>query len=317
MNTSKFITAVIGSGRITTAEPITRVDYGLNLKIKGVELPATYQVDFSISEEGGESVTVIGDAQGAEIPEYMIKTGKDIYAFLFWVGDGYGRRVKKIHIPNDAGPERTNETPEPAEQSVIDQTIAALNEAVSHAPRIGDDGTWEIWDAEQGEYVSTGAQASSNLHYVHIAEDTFFINTDADGYVRKAPYTRQSTFEAYIDGVRVPCTMRLWGNSQQGINWNVSRQTTASQIGLFEVWVQQDQKPLIQLSPSYRANVYFDFEDGTTISEHLSFHVVHDGGDYVLTDEDKQEIADLIEPAIIVQNGMLCAVYEEEEVTTF
>lgn len=162
MNTSKFITAVIGSERITTAETITRVDYGLRLKIKGIALPDSYEVDFSQNEEGGESVTVIGDAQGAEIPHYFIRSGKDIYAFLFWTGDGYGRRVKKIRIPNEAGPERTNETPEPAEQSVIDQTIAALNEAVSHAPRIGSTGYWEIWDAEEGEYVSTGERASGS-----------------------------------------------------------------------------------------------------------------------------------------------------------
>ena len=159
MNTSNIITAVVGNEKITIAEPITRVDYGLRLKIKGISLPDTYEVDFSKSEEGGESVTVIGNADGAEIPLFLIKTGKDIYAWLYWVGEGYGKRVKKIMIPNDAGPERTDIVPEPAEQSVIDQTIARLNEAVAHAPRIGDTGYWEIWDPEEGEYVNTGEKA--------------------------------------------------------------------------------------------------------------------------------------------------------------
>ena len=173
MNTSKFITAVVGNEKITYAEPITRVDYGLRLRIKGIALPDSYEVDFSQNEEGGESVTVIGDAQGAEIPAFLIKTGKDIYAFLFWVGEGYGRRVKKIMIPNEAGPDRTDIAPEPAEQSVIDQTIAKLNGAVSHAPRIGTDGCWELWDPEQGEYVSTGKNTKGDTGNsgVYIGDD--------------------------------------------------------------------------------------------------------------------------------------------------
>lgn len=189
MNTSKFITAVVGNEKITYAEPITRVDYGLRLRIKGIALPDSYEVDFSQNEEGGESVTVIGDAQGAEIPAFLIKTGKDIYAFLFWVGEGYGRRVKKIMIPNEAGPDRTDIAPEPAEQSVIDQTIAKLNGAVSHAPRIGTDGCWELWDPEQGEYVSTGKNTKGDTGNsgVYIGDDeptdediNVWIDTDGD-----------------------------------------------------------------------------------------------------------------------------------------
>ena len=316
MNTSKFITAVVGNEKITYAEPITRVDYGLRLRIKGIALPDSYEVDFSQNEEGGESVTVIGDAQGAEIPAFLIKTGKDIYAFLFWVGEGYGRRVKKIMIPNEAGPDRTDIAPEPAEQSVIDQTIAKLNEAVSHAPRIGTDGCWELWDPEQGEYVSTGERASSNLHYVWMPQDSFIINTDADGYVRNTPFVRQMQFAAYIDGARVPCTMRFWGNSYQGIHWNVNWQTTAERYGQYEIGVSVDTKPLEQVSPSYSATVFFDFADGTTVDKKISFHVVRDGtkGDtYELTEEDKQEIADLVAIPLVVSDGALCAIYEEED----
>ena len=311
MNTSKYITAVIGSGKVTTAEAITIVDYGLKLRIKGVELPATYQVDFSNNDEGGEAVTVIGDAQGAEIPVFLIKTGKDIYAWLYWAGEDYGRRVKKIYIPNDAGPERSDITPEPAQQSVIDQTIAALNDAVEHAPRIGEDGYWYVWDPEEGDYVSTGDKASAGLHTVRMWQDAFIINTDAEGYVRKTNFTRQTSFAGYIDGVQVPVTMRFWGASQQGINWNVNWQATAERLGQFEVWTPVDTQPLTQLSPSYRANVFFDFEDGTTVSDHINFHVVRDGADYVLTDADKQEIADMVDIPLVVEDGLLCAVYEE------
>ena len=158
MNTSKYITAVVGSEKITIAEPVTRVDYGLRLRIKGIALPDSYEVDFSKNEEGGESVTVIGDAQGAEIPAFLIKTGKDIYAFLYWTGEGYGRRVKKIQIPNEAGPERTDIVPEPAEQSVIDQTIARLNEAARRAEEAAS--TLKDPDVEI-EMIEEGSEASA------------------------------------------------------------------------------------------------------------------------------------------------------------
>lgn len=189
MNTTKFVTVVVGSDKVSVAEPITRVDHGLRLRIKGVALPATYEVDFSLSEKSGESVTVIGDAQGAEIPIDHIRTGKNIYAWIYWVGEDYGRRVKEVMIPNDAGPDRTDITPEPAEQSVIDQTISKLNEAVSHAPRIGTDGCWELWDPEQGEYVSTGenSKGETGNSGVYIGDDeptdediNVWIDTDGD-----------------------------------------------------------------------------------------------------------------------------------------
>lgn len=218
MNTTKFVTVVVGSDKVSVAEPITRVDHGLRLRIKGVALPATYEVDFSLSEKSGESVTVIGDAKGAEIPIDYIRTGKNIYAWIYWVGEDYGRRVKEVMIPNDAGPDRTDITPEPAEQSVIDQTISKLNEAVSHAPRIGTDGCWELWDPEQGEYVSTGenSKGETGNSGVYIGDDeptdediNVWIDTDGDAdegdtpsgalkYVKDDPSDNGGVIEGHI-----------------------------------------------------------------------------------------------------------------------
>ena len=192
MNTSKYITAVISNIGLTISEPIMKEDKGLLLRLKGIKFPDCFEVDFSLSEKGGESVTVIGDAQGVEIPEYLIKTGKDIFAFLYWVGDGYSRTSHTVRIPNKTRPDRTNIVPEPAEQSVIDQTIAKLNEAMEHAPRIGESGDWEVWDPEQGEYVSTGEHSKGDKgdtgnSGVYIGDDepadddiAVWIDTDGD-----------------------------------------------------------------------------------------------------------------------------------------
>ena len=131
MDTSKIIRAVVGSGRYTTTAPIMKEDHGIYLKIEGIDLPATYEVDFSNERKNGTSVTMVGNADGVLIPTQFIKSGKDIFAFLYHVGEDYGKTVYTFCIPNRIRPDRTNEQPEPEQQSVIDQTIAALNTAVA------------------------------------------------------------------------------------------------------------------------------------------------------------------------------------------
>lgn len=117
MNTSKIIKGVVGGGRWTTTAPIIKEDYGLYLKIEGINLPDTYEVDFSNDEHSGSSVTMIGNADGVRIPSRFIKSGKDVFAFLYHVGADYGRTVYKFRIPNKLRPDRTNEEPTPEERS--------------------------------------------------------------------------------------------------------------------------------------------------------------------------------------------------------
>ena len=133
IDTSKIIHAPVGGGRYTVTSPIVKEDYGLYLLIEGLELPSTYEVDFSNSEHNGTSVTMIGNADGVLIPSQFISSGKDVFAFLYHVGADFGRTVYKFRIPNKLRPDRTEETPTPEEQSVIDQTISALNDAVEEA----------------------------------------------------------------------------------------------------------------------------------------------------------------------------------------
>ena len=130
MDTSKIIRAVVGGGRYTTTAPLMKEDHGIYLKIEGIDLPATYEIDFSNERKEGTSVTMIGNSDGALIPTQFIKSGKDVFAFLYHVGEDYGKTVYTFCIPNRIRPDRTNEQPEPEQQSVIDQTIAALNTAV-------------------------------------------------------------------------------------------------------------------------------------------------------------------------------------------
>ena len=165
MNTSKIIKAVVGGSKYTVTAPILKEDYGIILQIEGAELPESYQVDFSNDEHNGTSVTMVGNADGVKIPKQFIDTGRDVFAFLYWVGEDYGKTVYKFRIPNKVRPDRTNAEPTPEEQSAIDQAISALNDAVDktetnveHYPIIID-GYWYVWDAESSSFVTTGVDA--------------------------------------------------------------------------------------------------------------------------------------------------------------
>ena len=166
MDTSKVIRGVVNSGRYTVTAPIVKENYGIYLQIEGVELPETYQVDFSDDEHHGTSVTMIGNADGVKIPRQFIDTGKDVFAFLYWVGEDYGKTVYKFRIPNKLRPDRTNEEPTPEEQSVIDQAISALNSAVAQTAQdvIDADASAQSAsaDAERAEQARDDAQGYAN-----------------------------------------------------------------------------------------------------------------------------------------------------------
>ena len=162
MNTGKIIKGVGGGGRYTVTAPIVKEDYGLYLKIEGLELPSTYEVDFSNSEHNGTSVTMIGNADGVLIPRQFVDSGKDVFAFLYHVGADYGRTIYKFRIPNKLRPDRTNEEPTPEQASTIDQAINALNTAVAKTAQdvIDADASAQSAsaDADRAEEAKTDAQ---------------------------------------------------------------------------------------------------------------------------------------------------------------
>lgn len=164
MNTTKIIKAAVGDGRYTVTAPIVKEDYGIYLKIEGVSLPEVYEVDFSNEERSGTSVTMIGNSDGVLIPNQFIKSGEDIFAFLYHVGEDYGRTVYKFRIPNKLRPDRTNEQPTPEEQSTIDQAISALNSAVEQTAQdvLNADASAQSASASASSAGTSASQASAS-----------------------------------------------------------------------------------------------------------------------------------------------------------
>lgn len=171
MDVTKIIKATAVRGRTSTAAPIIKEDYGLYLLIGGIDLPEVYEVDFSNDEHAGTSVTMVGNADGVLIPNQFIKSGKDVFAFYYHVGEDFGRTLYTIRIPNKLRPDRTDIEPTPAEQSTIDQLIGALNSAVEQT---GEDVDSASQSAQSAESAKTAAESARDTagEYANDAESS-------------------------------------------------------------------------------------------------------------------------------------------------
>lgn len=124
--------AELKDGNITSIGPLFQYDYGQKILFSGVELPFSYEVHFSNSADRGNSVTMIGNAEGVEIPDAVLLTGDTVHVWVYLhsgESDGETEYHCQILVRKRAKP--TNDTPTPVQQDVITQTIAALDAAVA------------------------------------------------------------------------------------------------------------------------------------------------------------------------------------------
>ena len=119
--------------------PLYQWDYGQILQITGLDLPESYQVHFSNQRESGTTITMIGGASGVQIPDNLLQTGENVYAWIFLhSGDDDGETEYQIKIPVLLRPQPSDEEPTQTQQSAIDQAITALNNAVDAAEGFAD-----------------------------------------------------------------------------------------------------------------------------------------------------------------------------------
>lgn len=143
-------------GKVASAEDLFQYDRGQRLIISGCDLPAAYQVHFA-NAILGKSAAMVGDPSGVDIPDEYLETGIDIHVWLYIAGEDHAETEYHgiIHVIPRAEP--TDMTPTPAQASLIDQTLAALNTAVDEAESIAEAIPGTINDAleaakESGEF---------------------------------------------------------------------------------------------------------------------------------------------------------------------
>ena len=157
MEVSKTIYGRVGPRGTYTEGMITEEDYGILFQMPDLDLPAAYQVDFSNKLTGGTALTVVGNSDGALIPMSLIDSGKDVYAFLYYTGVGFGKTTHVFRINNNRRAKRGTPAPDPGQQSVIDATIAALNDAVESTAA---DAEQTASDAARAEAARTAAETA-------------------------------------------------------------------------------------------------------------------------------------------------------------
>lgn len=129
----KVIIAKFGKTKVAQTEKQWRYNHGQKLKFEGVDLPANYEVHFSNSKTG-TAKTMIGNADGVLIPHEYFVPGEMIYAWVYVEEDGVGVTRREVRIPIDQKARPTDQQPLPEEQTVIEQAIEALNDAVDEIP---------------------------------------------------------------------------------------------------------------------------------------------------------------------------------------
>ena len=158
MEVSKIIYGRVGPLGPYTIGEITEEDYGIVFQMPDLDLPTAYQVDFSNKLTGGTALTVVGNEDGALIPTSLIDSGKDVYAFLYYTGVGFGKTTHVFRINNNRRAKRGTPAPTPEQQSVIDATIAALNDAVESTAA---DAEQTASDAARAEAARTAAESAA------------------------------------------------------------------------------------------------------------------------------------------------------------
>lgn len=120
--------------RVTAESGMTQWDYGQMLEISGLDLPEAFEVDFSLDPMNGISETAIGTNGTVRVPDTFLEQSDTIYAFIFLHEEqDDGETRYRITIPMEKRPARGVAVPDPVEQSVIDQTIAALQYSAAKA----------------------------------------------------------------------------------------------------------------------------------------------------------------------------------------
>ena len=138
-----MITAVIDAGQhyCQAVSDLWQWDYGQTLRIQGVKLPATVEVQFSTTERIGETVTRIGVTQEGvtevPIPDTLLEGGGTtqnytIYAFVYIENGDSGKTEYRVSMKVRARPKpEAHATPEEGE--LFRQAIVAVAESADRA----------------------------------------------------------------------------------------------------------------------------------------------------------------------------------------
>lgn len=134
MDVTNVIVAAFGGARFTRTVGCYQWNYGQVLRFEGLDLPSTFTVHFSNTNEAGTAKGATGRDNEVVIPDQYLTTGQNVYAWIFLhAGTDDGETVYSITIPVKKRPKPVDEEPTPVQKSQIETAIAALNAGVEAA----------------------------------------------------------------------------------------------------------------------------------------------------------------------------------------
>ena len=199
-------------------------DYGQELRIQGLNLPAAVEIHFALQETGGEAVTRIGVTKDGittvPIPDSMLEgagNSKDyqIYAWVYLADQVSGETIKRIKMQVRARPmPEAFEAPEDGE--IFRQAIEAVNEAAKKAEDAGKEAV-----SSAGEAREAAAQAGKHLETVQGLADQAEINADTVAQDKQAvagmlSQVQQAASEAALSAEAAKLSETAAGKAQEG-----------------------------------------------------------------------------------------------------
>ena len=137
---SNIIVATFTDGCTTAVtEAIYEGDYGMILQFAGLDLPYVYTVNFGNEAVSPLAHSMIGNADGVEIPNQLLTESGHIMAWVFLhTGEDDGETEYAVTIPVLEKMDTQIDDPTPEQESALNQAIAALNAGVDRAETAAD-----------------------------------------------------------------------------------------------------------------------------------------------------------------------------------
>lgn len=160
---------------VVTATEVWQWDYGQKLRVEGLELPLAVEVQLSLSESGGTTITRVGSTvdgvMTCAIPDSLFENGAtalnyNIFAFIYLTSAESGETEYKIIIPVKARPQ-----PEVRTQTdsglTLDEAVNAVNGAAEDAQAYA--ALAESW-AVGGTGTRPGEDYANSMYYAEMAK---------------------------------------------------------------------------------------------------------------------------------------------------
>lgn len=183
MTTDNVIEVRFGNSTLVSISPKYRYDSGWIMKFVDLDLPESYQVHFGNTLDG-DTIEVIGDSNGVEIPDILWTNGEIIYCWLYLhptEDSSITKKEVRIAVGN-RGKLPAGVTPEPHEQTIIDQLITVMNRSADKAEQ----------NAQEAELSADRSEASATLAEGYLAS----VRSDAEVARTKAQEAESSAVEA-------------------------------------------------------------------------------------------------------------------------